>query len=215
MIKLFPPAGDAPFKRFTLHSGTTYFPDFSNGGCVKVQTEDDAVDLESEGWTRDAASRKAANQDAVLRKAAGENMLRRHFGSAAPLAKGHSAPSDSELLTRGLAAQLNRIPGGTGSALIKSRIRINGVAIGNGVLARVEYDIKDGGMVIAGTAIDIAEVDADQRARFVDAAQAIDSALSEAVVASARATIESVVRSVLRTKPAFGAAVRGRARATA
>jgi hypothetical protein len=69
MITLLPPRNKALFKAIKLHSGTTYHPDFSKGGQVKVATEEDARELESENWTRDAASAKSAKFDSdLLRK---------------------------------------------------------------------------------------------------------------------------------------------------
>lgn len=51
-IKLVPPAGLAPYRSITLSSGNIARPDFARGGTVIVQGDADAVELESEGWTR-------------------------------------------------------------------------------------------------------------------------------------------------------------------
>jgi hypothetical protein len=81
MITLQPPAGKAPFRQIKLHNGGTVFPDFSAGGCVKVSDEDEARELEAEGWIRDAASTKAAKVDAdLMRKAAAAEMRRTGAG---------------------------------------------------------------------------------------------------------------------------------------
>ena len=122
MIVLSPPGdGRAPLKRITLHSsGTTIFPDFKNGGRVKVD-EEEARELEAEGWRRDTASRqaKAAASD-LLRK--GMNcQLRRMTQTDSPTLGKSGTPSDSELLTRGLAAQLQREPHSIGSADLHER----------------------------------------------------------------------------------------------
>jgi hypothetical protein len=67
MITLSPPVDKAPFKRITLHSsGTTYFPNFESGGIVKVETEEEARELESENWSRDQASAKSAKFESDL-----------------------------------------------------------------------------------------------------------------------------------------------------
>jgi hypothetical protein len=51
MIALYPPNdGSAPFRKFTLGSGKTYFPDFDNGGRVNVSDPDDVNELLTEGW---------------------------------------------------------------------------------------------------------------------------------------------------------------------
>jgi hypothetical protein len=51
-IVMIPPPGEALFKKFTLSSGVTYFPDFHRGGQVVVDIEADAIELEREGWSR-------------------------------------------------------------------------------------------------------------------------------------------------------------------
>ena len=53
--KMTPPAGAA---LFTLGSGTTYFPDLRRGGEVIVDRAIDAIELENEGWSRGATSKK-------------------------------------------------------------------------------------------------------------------------------------------------------------
>jgi hypothetical protein len=80
MITLTPPEGKTPFKRITLHSGTTYFPDFSKGGQVKISDEADAQELIAEGWLRDAASTKAARFDVDLLRKGMAAQLRRTPG---------------------------------------------------------------------------------------------------------------------------------------
>jgi hypothetical protein len=80
-VTLSPPASAAPFKQIKLHSGTTYR--LNKDGGITVDNEDDAVDLEREGWRRDARSEKAArHHDQLLRKAA--EAQARHIGGAAP-----------------------------------------------------------------------------------------------------------------------------------
>lgn len=70
-ITLVAPTDAAPFKLITLHSGTTYRTDFAKTRPqITVDTEEDAADLEREGWKRDAGSTKAARfSDHLLRKA--------------------------------------------------------------------------------------------------------------------------------------------------
>jgi hypothetical protein len=77
-VTLFPPPDKAPFKRVKLHSGSTVFPDFANGGRVVVADEIDARDLEGEGWTRSAASAKAAAYASDLLRKAYASDLRRN-----------------------------------------------------------------------------------------------------------------------------------------
>jgi hypothetical protein len=123
-------------------------------------------------------------------------------------------PTDTELLQKGLAAQLSRIPGGTGSPLVKGKIRVNDVDIGDGNVAHVEHDLEDdGGMIVAGVGISLDEVPPDQRTAFVDAAAALDSSANAAVVATARRVISDVVRATLRRKPYLNAKVKERLRA--
>jgi hypothetical protein len=86
MSTMSPPAGKAPFKQITLHSGTTYFPDFSKGGHVNISDEADAQELVAEGWTRDAASAKAAKFDADLLRKGMASQLRRGPGVGEPVA---------------------------------------------------------------------------------------------------------------------------------
>jgi hypothetical protein len=50
-LSMVPPPDEALFKRFTLSSGNTYFPNFRHGGRVIVKTEADAAELLREGWT--------------------------------------------------------------------------------------------------------------------------------------------------------------------
>src|SRR5258708_24627706 len=57
-----------------LHSGATVFP---RDGVVRVLDEGEAQELEQKGWTRDAASAKAAAFDRdLLRKAMAAGMRR-------------------------------------------------------------------------------------------------------------------------------------------
>jgi hypothetical protein len=77
MITLTPPRSEAPFRQIKLHSGTTYFPDFSKGGQVSVSDNADIAELISEGWRMDEASAKSARFEAnLLRKGAAAQMRR-------------------------------------------------------------------------------------------------------------------------------------------
>ena len=76
MITLTPPQGAALYKVFTLNSGHTYQPNFARGGQVKVTCEQDALELESEGWERVLTPTETRTQDA-LRHAANESATRR------------------------------------------------------------------------------------------------------------------------------------------
>jgi hypothetical protein len=68
-ISLMPAEHMTPYRRFTLGSGRTYAPDFSKGGRVNVNSEQDAHELEAEGWTR-------AFHDRSLMRSAHEAALR-------------------------------------------------------------------------------------------------------------------------------------------
>jgi hypothetical protein len=75
MITLTPPAGGRRFTQIKLHSGATVFPDFSAGGCVKVDDRVDAEELIAAGWRLDGKSEKAARfNEQLLRKAAAAHM---------------------------------------------------------------------------------------------------------------------------------------------
>jgi hypothetical protein len=52
-ITMTPPPGEALYKQFTLASGNTFRPNFGRGGRVMVNFEDDAIELQREGWTRE------------------------------------------------------------------------------------------------------------------------------------------------------------------
>ena len=52
MIVMIPPEDEAVFRRFRLSSGNWIRPNFADGGRVRV-TEEDAAELEAEGWSRD------------------------------------------------------------------------------------------------------------------------------------------------------------------
>jgi hypothetical protein len=108
-----------------------------------------------------------------------------------PVTKTRRAPSDDELLRRGPAAQLNRIPGGAGDALAKrKRIVVDNVQIAPGQIATVEHDREDGGLVVAGIAIDLNDVEAGDRARFVEFTsrmfEALNGMLLDMLAATAR-----------------------------
>lgn len=79
IITLLPPANAALYKRFTLSSGQTYEPNFARSGEVQVNCEQDARELEGEGWTRTGT--KISKADVLLRQQAHEAALRRqrHF----------------------------------------------------------------------------------------------------------------------------------------
>jgi hypothetical protein len=124
-------------------------------------------------------------------------------------------PTDTELLQKGLAAQMSRIPGGTGSPLVKTKIKVNHIPLDDGTIVNVEHLVAEHGMSVAGVTIDLDEVPLDARDAFIDAASALDSSANAAVVATARRVIRDVVRDVVRRKPGVGRLVRQRSRKTA
>jgi hypothetical protein len=217
MIKLYPPAGGrAAPSRVHLLAGGCVFPNRQDGNSVRVHDEADAIDLESRGWRRDAAAVKAASENAVLRKAADAVELRRYFGNgAAPVTKA-SFPTDSELRELGEARQLERLPHSSGSAIVKrKRVKVENIKIGDDGIATVEYDAEQNGIIIAGVGTDLDELEADQRAAFIDAAATLGSEVDEAATRTARRAIADVVRQVLQRDKFLNATVRERIRATA
>jgi hypothetical protein len=116
MIELTPPQGQAPFKRFTLHSGLTVFPNFDQGGKVRVPDEADAQELEKEGWQRTAASRHSKVVETDLLRKAYSGQTLRETGVMPPISTSGKLPTDGELLRRGLSAQMEREPHSIGSA---------------------------------------------------------------------------------------------------
>jgi hypothetical protein len=122
-------------------------------------------------------------------------------------------PTDTELLQKGLAAQLSRLPHGYGSPLVKNKIKIARIPLDDGTIVNVEHNIGEHGLVVAGVGVDLDELPIEQRDAFIDAAAALDSAANEAVVSTARRVVRDVVCEVVRRRPAVGRLVRQRTRA--
>jgi hypothetical protein len=101
MITLYPPSPSTVPQRIKLHTGAAVFPDRNDFGKVRVPDESEAIELESLGWHRDAASRqaKAATSD-LLQKGFHAQLTRTAPGVGTPTIQKSKTPSNAELLKR-------------------------------------------------------------------------------------------------------------------
>jgi hypothetical protein len=134
-------------------------------------------------------------------------------GSALRKARLSSTPieqiSNGELLKRGLACQLERLPGGVGSALIKARVYAP-ISIGEFRNVRVIHDHDEQGLIIAGIATRMEDIPVELRGQFEGAAARLDQAQTLEENRQARLAIEHVVQAVLARNKVLDAAVRER-----
>ena len=217
MIELSPPKGQAPFKSFALHSGLTVFPDFANGGKVRVQDEADAAELEQEGWKRDAASRQAkATTTELLRKAyAGQmrretGIIKSSFAAPASATSGLQ-PYDLEGIKQAAeAAQYrNRDPHAISNADIKHpRTEFGEVEHKEHGRLRISHEL-DGGrdwLGIHGINFEVADRDISDGLRLT--AGNFNRAQDAETQRGQLAIVSSIVRQVLADNPWLDAKVR-------
>lgn len=180
MITLTLPPNEAPYKRVTLNSGTTYRPRFhKDGASITVDDEADAQQLEREGWRRDGASKRAANfQSAMLAKAAAAQ-LRHTDGSAA-----HPRTEFGDVAVVGSNGESQRV--------------------------MVAHDQGADVVSVHGVNFELGDIDPDLRAAFRVASSAFGEAQDSAEQTDARALVGVVVDSILRRHDFIGARVRER-----
>jgi hypothetical protein len=207
MITLFPPDdGTRPFKKITLHSGLTIFPDREDGGRVEVADRADADELIAEGWRLDETSKiRRFVEDDLLQKGF-TAQLRRTPGVGLPTVQKSKPPSDSELLRRGLARQLEREPHSTGSA--DTRIEFGEVDAGKHGRIRMALNQGAGFVALHGVHADVAELDRDLRGALFATSGHFNMAETQEEQTSARAAVGAVVAAVLDRHPWLEAKVR-------
>ena len=202
MIELTPPEGQAPFKHFKLHSGLTVFPNFDQGGKVRVPDEADAQELEKEGWMRTAASRhsKAVETD-LLRKSMSTQFMR-ETGVMPPTPTSGRSPSDGELLRRGLAAGMQREARSIGDADADRKRELGEIEIDLGTgrprRIRVAHDPQNGALHLHGVAVLTAELDPALARSIRLTAGALKEAQGEEEQATQRELLIALIERVLR-----------------
>jgi hypothetical protein len=121
-----------------------------------------------------------------------------------------SLPSDSELLRKGLAAQMRRLPGGAGDP--DHRIVIGEVDVPDVGRVHVEHDQAADEVVFHGVRGRLADFDADLRNAFCAGTAAFVEAQNAAEQVTARTLVGLVVTAIIQRHDKFiGATVRQRA----